>query len=380
LRFKGVVCFSAIDWNFLKQRVHYITGELAEKGLKVLFIENTGVRSPGLKDLRRILTRLGNARDNSTDKNIPGNIELFSPLAVPFPYNHPAVIYNVRYCKRRINAFLKAHSLKPPEVLFFTYLATPVVLNLAELYPWGGLVYDLVSDPKLVEARIEKYEKRLLLKADTVLFASHTLYQQYRDYTKNPVVFEDGFNTELLKAELKPCPVDSLPRPRFLYIGGINRKIWPEMIGELAREYPGGSVVLVGPRDDDVKIPDLSNIHILPGLTNYSDLASYLDKADAGIIPYYNDRYSGVMHPAKLNEYLIFGLPVVATTTPELEALDAKWGRGFLSLGKDPGEFAGAAGRALKCNSDQTMKARMVFTQQNTWSDRLEELFNILKV
>ncbi len=235
----------------------------------------------------------------------------------------------------------------------------------------------MVSDPKLVEARIERFEKKLLLKASTVLFASYTLYQQYRDYTKKPVVLEDGFDTKLLNAELKQCPMDNLPRPRFLYIGGINRKIWPEVLEELARTYPEGSVVLVGPRSDDVNIPELSNLHILPELASYFDLASYLARADVGIVPYYNDRYSGSMHPAKLNEYMIFGLPVVGTATPELEVLNAKWGKGFLYLGKNPVEIAEAAGMAVECNDDIRVKARMVFTRQNTWADRLEEFFKI---
>ncbi len=119
MKYKGVICFSAIDWNFLRQRVHYLTEEFAEKGLKVLFIENTGVRALELKDLRRILSRLNSAWDTRINNQLPNNIELFSPLALPFPYNYPAIIYNTGYLKRRINAFLKAYNLEPAEVLFY---------------------------------------------------------------------------------------------------------------------------------------------------------------------------------------------------------------------------------------------------------------------
>jgi glycosyltransferase involved in cell wall biosynthesis len=137
--------------------------------------------------------------------------------------------------------------------------------------------------------------------------------------------------------------IDNLPRPHFLYIGGINQKIWPEILEALGRSFPGGSIVLMGPKTNDVIIPDLPNIHMLPAREHYAELAPFLAKADAGIIPYHNDHYSGVMHPAKLNEYLIFGLPVVATATPELEKLSLEWGNGFLYLGTDPEDFTHAA-------------------------------------
>jgi len=58
---KGVVCFAAVDWQFLKQRPHHLMTALAGLGMKVLFIENTGVRSPHFGDIDRIGKRLKNA-------------------------------------------------------------------------------------------------------------------------------------------------------------------------------------------------------------------------------------------------------------------------------------------------------------------------------
>lgn len=379
MKYKGVICFSAIDWFFLKQRVHYIMGELAARGMKVLFIENTGARNPGIRDLPRLMRRLKNASGIAgATGDMPQNIEIFSPMALPFPYNYPAILYNTGHLNKRIDSFLRKNNLLPVEVIFWTYLATPVVVRLAESRPWGRIVYDLVSDPKLVEPRLEPHEKKLLQKAGITLFASYALYEQYCKQTENPCVFEDGFNTELLGVENKPCPMDSLPKPVFLYIGGINRKIWAEMIETLAKSFPGGSVVLIGPRDHDIRLPDLPNLHIYPEMPGYADLAAYLARADAGIIPYYNDKYSGVMHPAKLNEYLVFGLPVVATATPELQLLDSHWGGKFLYLGADPAGFARAAAKALEEDNMDARERRKKFTRLHAWPYRIEELLGII--
>ncbi|MCL6612924.1 MAG: glycosyltransferase [Peptococcaceae bacterium] len=352
---------------------------LADRGLKVLFIENTGIRNPRFSDLSRLYLRLKTASGTVKITNeIPENMEILSPLAVPLPYTHAAVLYNAKYLKKHIDNFLEKNNLFPGEVLFWTCLATPAVLRLAESCPWGCLVYDLVSDPKLVEARVGPYEKRILSRADIVLFASYTLYEQYCPDTRNPVVFKDGFNIELLDIEPGPCMMDNLPGPRFLYIGGINRKIWPEMLESLGRSFPGGSIVLMGPKTDDAAIPDLPNIHILPARGHYAELAPFLARADAGIIPYRNDHYSGVMHPAKLNEYLIFGLPVVATATPELEKLSQQWGEVFLYFGEDPEDFARAAFRAMAEDNEEKRNARKSFTRSNTWNYRVDELSRIL--
>lgn len=380
MKYKAVICFSAIDWNLLRQRVHYIMEGLADRGLSVLFIENTGIRNPKFRDLPRLIYRFKNISKSAKEiSDMPKSFDIFSPLAVPLPYMYPAVLYNAGYIRKRIRSFLKKHSLTPAEIIFWTYLATPVVQKLAGECPWGCVVYDLVSDPKLIEPRVGLYEKRLLQRADKVLFASHTLCEQYKALTRNPVVFKDGFNLELTSAPQAPCEMDNLPHPRFLYIGGINRKIWPEMLEALSSTYPGGSIVLMGPKDDDARIPVLPNIHILPARERYQELASFLARADAGIIPYYNDRYSGVMHPAKLNEYLIFGLPVVATATPELQKLNSHWGKGFLYLGRDPEDFARAASSALAENNEEAWEGRKTFTRAHTWPARVEELLRMIE-
>lgn len=378
MKYKAVICFSAIDWNFLRQRTHYIMEGMAARGLKTLFVENTGVRNPRLSDFNRIFKRLKNAADTTFINNtVPGNMEIFSPFAIPFPYNKYAIHYNVNYIKKHTDMFMVRHGLFPSEVIIWTYLATPAILHLIEGSSWGQIIYDVVSDPKLVEANLAPFEKKLLRKADKVLFASHVLYEQYQPETKNPIVFKDGFNIELLSVDVKPCLLDNMPHPRFLYIGGINKKIWPEMIESLCLAFPSGSVTLIGPSLNDIRLPDLPNMHLLPSCSNYAELAPYLKNADAGIIPYHNDNYAGAMHPAKLNEYIIFGLPVVATATPELIKLQQTWGNGFLYLGANPEEFTNAAITALS-DDTVTRESRKAFAASNAWDLSLDKLFDMM--
>jgi hypothetical protein len=55
-----IVCFSSIDWQFIWQGHQEIMSTLAANGNRVLFVENTGVRAPAMRDLPRVRQRLRN--------------------------------------------------------------------------------------------------------------------------------------------------------------------------------------------------------------------------------------------------------------------------------------------------------------------------------
>ena len=62
LKGHNILCISSIDWGFVWQGHQEIMSTLAANGNKVLFIENTGVRSPRLSDLPRLRQRFTNWR------------------------------------------------------------------------------------------------------------------------------------------------------------------------------------------------------------------------------------------------------------------------------------------------------------------------------
>jgi len=62
LRGQDIVCLSSIDWQFIWQGHQEIMSALAANGNRVLFVENTGVRSAQLRDVGRLQSRLRNWR------------------------------------------------------------------------------------------------------------------------------------------------------------------------------------------------------------------------------------------------------------------------------------------------------------------------------
>ena len=52
-----VLCVSSIDWDFIWQGHQEVMATLAERGHRVLFLENTGVRPPKFQDWPRLRRR-----------------------------------------------------------------------------------------------------------------------------------------------------------------------------------------------------------------------------------------------------------------------------------------------------------------------------------
>ena len=88
LKGADIICFSSIDWDFIWQGHQEIMATLAEQGNRVLFVDNTGVRAPGLRDLPRVGKRVRNWwRGTQGFRQERPNLFVYSPLVVPLPYS-----------------------------------------------------------------------------------------------------------------------------------------------------------------------------------------------------------------------------------------------------------------------------------------------------
>ena len=80
------VIISSVEWNFLWQGPHEIATRLARAGNRVLYVENTGVRSPKWEDARRVsqrVTRWASAAARGGVRQMEPNLFVCSPLVMP---------------------------------------------------------------------------------------------------------------------------------------------------------------------------------------------------------------------------------------------------------------------------------------------------------
>ena len=90
-----VVIFGGRDWHNNWVTGHRLANSLTKNGNRVLFIENTGIRSARIKDLSRIIKRIKNWITSIRGfKKISENLTIFSPIVIPLPYSKTANYIN----------------------------------------------------------------------------------------------------------------------------------------------------------------------------------------------------------------------------------------------------------------------------------------------
>ena len=146
---RDIIYISSIEWNFLWQGHQEIALRLAAAGNRVLYIENTGVRSPALRDAGRVALRLkrwARALRSEGVREVAPNIYVASPMVMP-PFGGSL--------RREVNRRLflpvvrrAARRLRMRNPLLWTYLPSDTTLDLIELMrePESAVVYYCVAD------------------------------------------------------------------------------------------------------------------------------------------------------------------------------------------------------------------------------------------
>ena len=141
---------------------------------------------------------------------------------------------------------------------------------------------------------------------------------------------------------------------------------------------PEATFAFVGPAQTDVStLERCPNIRLL-GQRSHADVARYVKGFDVGIVPYLLSDYTANVYPTKLNEYLVMGIPVVATDLPEIRRFNAEHGDDRRGGGRRRGicrrdspcveGFAGAA----------VVERRMAVAHSNSWANRIAAMNGLI--
>jgi hypothetical protein len=135
-----VICVSSIDWSFNWQQPQELASYFAERGNRVLFIENTGVRRPRLRDASRLLARFKNWWRSAGEANrVVDGVDALSPVLLPLPYSRVARLFNSTVLLRSVRRWMRKRDVNGGPLIVFTFLPTPLV---------HAIIHDL--DPALV--------------------------------------------------------------------------------------------------------------------------------------------------------------------------------------------------------------------------------------
>ena len=385
LKNENIVCISSIDWDFIWQGHQEIMSTLASNGNRVLFIENTGVRVPGIRDFPRIKNRIKNwFKGVKGIRRETDNLYVFSPLILPFPYSRVARWVNLHLILPILEKWMKVMNFSNPIV--WTFLPTPLSTDIADNLVKKIFVYyciDNFSVSSVSAKKIRRSEIKLLKKTDLVFVTSRALYNYCSNYSDKVYTFPFAVNFQefekvRLKKDFALDELQNIKRPIIGYVGGVHKWIDQDLIKMVAKKYPEYSFVFVGPLQADVSLlVKLRNIHFL-GHKDHSALPRYIKAFDVCVIPYLLADYTKNVYPTKLNEYLAMGKPVVSSHLPEISAFNEKY-NSIVYMAKNVEEFADFIKLAIDEDSESLRKRRIEVARENSWENRIEQMSSLIE-
>lgn len=239
---------------------------------------------------------------------------------------------------------------------FYSPMPAPRMLGL---FGTQTVVYDCMDELanfRFAPPDIVERERFLLENADVVFTGGYRLFEAKSRYHPNTHFFGCGVDVDHYgrarqpQTELPPEVAD-LPHPVFGYFGVIDERIDYDLLARLAQEFPGGSVVMVGPfaKVDPATLPKFANLHWL-GQRAYSDLPALVKSFDVCLMPFALNEATQYINPTKTLEYMAAGKPIVSTAVPDVV-------RNFtpvVAIANSPEEFIEAA-RSASANPDPAL-------------------------
>ena len=336
-----LLALSEVRWSYFRTRKQFLLSRFPERW-RVFFAQPPG-----------------SAGDDPWTPRREGNVTCFT-----VPFLKPATrqpLYNLvagtgpgRWLIERAAARHLARMMarlgiaRDPVVMVSNIYAAGLLRSLPRrftLYDYNDNPFQFAGSP----AWARDYWSRTLAQVDLVFAVSEFYRRQLAAETDRPVVkLGNGVEFDHFAAPSQaPAELETLPRPRILYLGLLSHFLDFEVLEALRQARRGGTLVLAGPASPATasRIAALAareGVTVL-GPRPYAEVPAVMQACDLGVIPFRAlDPFVQGINPNKVYQYLASGLPVV--TTPLLDLSSAA---PHLQFAADPAGFAAAAGAAL---------------------------------
>ena len=305
-------------------------------------------------------------------------------MLLPFPYSSTARRVNRAILLRALRSWTGSSRSGRPIV--WTFIPTPLIHDLIPGLGPALTVYYCVNDfaaSSPAAQRITPSETRLFEEADLVLASSETLRARATRFRDDVHLFPIGVDFQMFQAAREaavelPEDLQTFRRPLVGYLGGVHRWVDQELLAAVAARMPEASFVLVGPVQTEIsRLARRPNVHLL-GARPHAQVPDYIKGFDVGLVPYHLTQYTADVCPAKLNEYLAMGVPVVSTDLPAIRRFNAEHGP-VVAVGHDADAFTAAIREAANERAPATIARRIEVARENRWDYRIAGMLSLVE-
>ena len=369
-----MLCFSH-DWTGDPLSKTHLMRILAREN-RILWVNSIGYRAPNLaskRDLGRILRKFRQFAEPI--REVEKNIFVLNPIVAP-PYNVAFVgALNRTLLRNQVLAAMRKLRFRDPINWVFNPAAATVAGDLGESLLIYYCVDEYTAFTGVAAGSLERLEDRLLDRADLVVVSADRLMERKRSKNPNVVLIRHGVDVDHFRRALDsetvvPREIRDLPRPVIGFFGLLADWVDVKTMARVAREFPEGSLVVIGSVTTDAsELSALPNVHLL-GRKPYADLPAYCKGFDVALNPFLINELTLNANPLKVREYLAAGLPVVSSAIPEVEALDA------CLIGRTPDEFVARVHEALQRPGPDAVRSATM--KSESWAARVETLKDVV--
>ncbi len=375
-----IIFVSMENWDEIWRRNQFVVAELSRRfpQQKILFV-----------GLARDFSHAIRKRDWQKMRG-----EKLTPLP-DFPNviltNAPKLLPNtIPFCRGINEATLRRHvknaarklGLTTPILWLNPHSAVHMVGKMGE----SGSVYDITDDWTQFSHR--DAEKRLIVaqdaqlcrRANATIVCSPHLYELKQQQARRLFLIQNGVDAKHYQ-NVSHRRLSSTRTAVFGYTGSIHAdRVDTDLVLELARAFPDGRVLLVGPNmlpaATTAQLQAQPNIE-LRGAIPYAQIPAAMSQFDVCVVPHVESAFTESLNPIKLWEYLAAGKPIVSTNLAGF--------RDFATLcrvasGRDAFIEAcrEAAEEAAGDNRSQ-VEARQNEAAKHSWTKRVNEIIDVLE-
>jgi UDP-galactopyranose mutase len=363
---RAIVCFSNLDWDFLRYRKQHLMSRLARR-FDVIYVNPP----------RAIKART--PRNWNTVRSPAPHLWVLEPIVLPGVRHFPAIKRLTDWLISRAIAEIPRSAGAPiawaysPHAIGLVDLVSPdfVVYDIADNYttPGGARVRD--AHERMEIERLAELERAMLSRADLVLCVSERLAESARRVHRNVHVVPNGCD---LDAHHLP-PMERSRRPRIGYVGSVAPRVDVELLVGLAEANPHWDIEVVGPVSPLVPVDRSRTPRNLlwTGEIPYEQVAHAVARFDVGILPLREIPFATDCSPIQVFDYLAAGKPVVSSPVAQLERLPR-----LVTIARGPEAFAAAIAAALAEDSSARISERRGFAAANSWDARVEQIVDLL--
>ncbi|HYF59664.1 MAG TPA: glycosyltransferase [Burkholderiaceae bacterium] len=357
LAHRPVIVHCHLRWDFVWQRPQQIFSRLAEHHA-VLFVEDPIHDDVGTPELRVTephpdVVRVVPVVPQDFERHTDAYCDVVAPMLEAALASHPLMA-------GRFDGALQ---------WFYSPMTAPAFLGR---FGTTGAIYDCMDELanfRFAPPDIGERERHLMRHARLVFTGGHQLYESKSKLHGNVHFYGCGVDVAhygRARAAETPLPpeVASLPRPILGYFGVIDERVDYDLIARLSREFPNGSIVMVGPfaKIDPETVPRAPNIHWL-GQRQYQDLPALVKAFDVCLMPFALNEATQFINPTKTLEYMAAGKPIVSTAVPDVLRLFVP----IVDVAHDHDAFVDAAQRAWTAPCADLLAKGIDRAERATW-------------